>query len=386
MSRNIGQDVEHAANTVVEALVRRMFEVHERLKQKESEFINIHNTTIYEMERNILKQYESHRFSIEGEKGLFEMKGFQNDKVIFGNDEKSVQIDLNKLDSLVKSEKGIDKETGIRNIDREGIHHEGAKIDLKKEENDLHKAKELNTKVTEKLEKGIDNSIQDNKSLTLIPSQIRGQLEVLNHLKNMSEKEVLKSFKNAQKQAKIEDKPIVEIYKENLQKQVSERIRVSKEITLDTAINTYEKNQELRKDLRSIDAEINKNMGVLYQAKLEQKISPEEYKTIKENLETQKEQINDRILKINQSDQKINEQLKVDLQQQFPDMKTDKLTLNESIGLAKASYSMTNEKTIENLRNFSLENDLKGIINSIDKTTKEVEVEIKEITEVKFSR
>ena len=47
---------------------------------------------------------------------------------------------------------------------------------------------------------------------------------------------------------------------------------------------------------------------------------------------------------------------------------------------------MTNDKTIENLRNFSLENDLKGIINSIDKSTKEVEFEIQETTEVTFSR
>ena len=41
-------------------------------------------------------------------------------------------------------------------------------------------------------------------------------------------------------------------------------------------MSTYEKNKELRNELRNIETEINKNMGVLYQAKLEQKISPEE--------------------------------------------------------------------------------------------------------------
>ena len=67
-------------------------------------------------------------------------------------------------------------------------------------------------------------------------------------------------------------------------------------------------------------------------------------------------------------------------------MKTDKLSLNESIGLAHAAYSMTNEKTIDNLRNFSFENDLKGVIQYIDKATEEVEVEIKEVNEITLSR
>jgi len=506
MSRSFSKDVEHAANSVIEALVRRMFEVHERLKQKESEFIQLHNDVVNEIENNIIKQYENQRFSIDEEKGLFEMKGLQNDKVIFVNDEKTVHVDLNKLDSLVKPEEGMDKDKRIWNIDDEGIgqevkietpkvtnefekeydvstakrvwsingegigeevkietpkieteniekgnefieifkdksndeitkqiqefqeyrnnFHESIfysddsnmkdreykelekideklnnmkeaqkiletskeKKDLPLNEHNLNKAKKLNVDASNKLEKNIENSIQNSNSPLLLPSQIRGQLEVLNHLKSMSEKEVLKSFKDAQKQARIEDKLVPEVYKENLQKYINERIQHSKERILDTAISTYEKNKELRNNLRSIENEINKNMGVLYQAKLEQKISPEEYKNLKENLEIQKTQINDRLLKINQSDQRINEQLKVDLKQQFPDMKTDKLTLNESIGLASAAYSMTNEKTIENLRNFSLENDLKGIINSIDKTTKEVEFEVEEITEIKISR
>lgn len=47
---------------------------------------------------------------------------------------------------------------------------------------------------------------------------------------------------------------------------------------------------------------------------------------------------------------------------------------------------MTNEKTIQNLRDFSLEKNLKETIQAIDKTTKQVEFEIKEITEITFSR
>ena len=79
-----------------------MFEIHERLKQKESEFIKIHDAVVNEMERNIIKQYENQQFSIDGEKGIFELKELQNEKVIFKNDEKSISIDLDKLDSIVK--------------------------------------------------------------------------------------------------------------------------------------------------------------------------------------------------------------------------------------------------------------------------------------------
>ena len=413
MSRSLGQDVENAANSVIEALVKRMFEIHERLKQKESEFIQIHDAVVNEMESNIIKQYENQRFSIDGEKGIFELKELQNEKVIFKNDEKSISIDLDKLDSIVKpivpdkvrmeelkeDEKIVNKsndkvngfiEDKLENIKESQKLFQNSEIGLSKKEPELVKAKKINTEVSKTLEKNVVKTISDTKvdikTPFLVTSQIRGQLEVLNHLKSLSDKEVLKNFKDAQKQAKIEDKPIDQVYKEKLQERVNSHIQASRERVLDTAINTYEKNQELRNDLRSIESEINKNIGVLYQAKLEQKISPDEYEKLKDNLNEQKCQIEDRILKINQSDKMINEQLKVDLKQQFPDLKTEKLSLNESIGLASAAYSMTNDKTIENLRNFSLENDLKGIINSIDKSTKEVEFEIQETTEVTFSR
>ena len=125
---------------------------------------------------------------------------------------------------------------------------------------------------------------------------------------------------------------------------------------------------------------------LLYQAKLEQKVSPERFEKMNENLDRQKASIEERLLKLDQSEQKINEQLKTDIKQQFPDIKTDKLKLNDSIGLAKAAYTMTNEKTIDNLKNFSLENDLKGVIDTIDKATKEIEIEIQETTTIAFSR
>ncbi|MFZ0447154.1 MAG: hypothetical protein WAM95_21490 [Bacillus sp. (in: firmicutes)] len=394
MSRSLGQDVENAANSVIEALVKRMFEIHERLKQKESEFIQIHDAVVNEMESNIIKQYENQRFSIDGEKGIFELKELQNEKVIFKNDEKSISIDLDKLDSIVKPIVP-DKVNGfiedkLENIKESQKIFENSEIGLSKKEPELVKAKNINAEVSKTLEKNVVKTISDTKvdikTPFLVTSQIRGQLEVLNYLKSLSDKEVLKNFKDAQKQAKIEDKPIDQVYKEKLQERVNSHIQASRERVLDTAINTYEKNQELRNDLRFIESEINKNIGVLYQAKLEQKISPDEFEKLKDNLNEQKCQIEDRILKINQSDKMINEQLKVDLKQQFPDLKTEKLSLNESIGLASAAYSMTNDKTIGNLRNLSLKNELKGIINSIDKSTKEVEFEIQEITEVTFSR
>ncbi|MFD4931826.1 hypothetical protein ACFWMS_23560 [Peribacillus butanolivorans] len=514
-------------------MVKKLFEVHDRLKQRESEFSQIHDSIVNEMEKNILKQYENQRFSIEGETGVFDIKGLQNEKVVFMNDDKSVHVPLDKLDSIVKpidqdklisedlkvsgeidnnskekvnkyieefkgktndeinekiqdfgeecsqfhqnisysddpkmrakeykehdnmldeledmkeaqkilgnsksidvkndieldksdslvtSEEGNDKAKRIWNIDGEGIGQE-VKIEEKKENEindnaervwnikgegigekikiqtaagelsqkgiEFNKANEINNEESKKLERNIDSSIPDLKSPFLLPSQIRGQMEVLNHLKSLSDKEILNNFKIAQKEARSLDKPVAEVYKENLQQKVNERIQFSKEKILNTALNTFEKNQESRRDLREIEKEINKNMGTLYQAKLEQKISPQEYNQFKENLDQQKSQIDEKLLRIDNVDHKINEQLKVDLKQQFPEMKTDKLTLNESIGVAQAAYAMTNENTIENLKNFSLANELNGVINSIEKTTKEVEIEIEETIEISFSR
>lgn len=478
MSRSFGKDVENAVNSVVEALVRRTFEAHERLRQKEHELIKLHESTINEIEKGILESNKNHNFSLENENGLFTMKSLQNNQLIFENNEKQVSVNLNEIESVVKpmelekpgkeelpqdihapkditgnqyikefegkSDSEID---GIINdyvekIDswhhaayyeedserrsyeyqlvdeaREdlekmkiakdylnslsivkdisinkpsGIEKTNSEDEIKKISNDksivnivpIEQAKGINNNFNKNLEINVQNSLDNNKSGLLISSQIRGQMEALNHLKSLSDKEIIKNFKNAEKQARIEGRPTAEVYKENLVKQVNAEVQISKEKTLDVAINSFEKNKEMRENLRGIENEINKNTGVLYQAKIENRIPPEEYNKMKAELDSQKAQINDRLMKIDHNEHKINEQLKVDLKQQFPEMRTDNLKINESVGLATAAYTMTNEKTIENLRNFSLENDLKGVIHSIDKTTKEIEIEITEITEI----
>jgi hypothetical protein len=482
LPRSFSKDVEHAVNNVVEAMVRKLFEIQDRLMQKEADFLKLHQSLVNDLEKNIVKQFENQRFSVEGEKGTFEIKGLQQGKIVFANEEKTLHVPLEKVDLVVKA---IDYEktkiapenqtaaANIQTIDKlksdllekhhrnysealiiqenhglvsnkfqcdnqkflehlkavEPKEHErfldlkeknkeinnelnklnildyGDKKSLKtieiskteehtnkvlsvpaEEGKNLEKAKEINNDLAIKLNKNVENNLADLKSPFLINSQIRGQMEVLNLLKSLSDKEIISALKEAGKQAKIENKSIAEVYSNNLQRSVNSHIQASKERTLDTAINTFETNKELRNELRKIDSEINKNIGILYQAGLEQKISPEEYNQLKERLEQQKSQIDERYFKINQNENQINNQLKTDLKYHFQDLKTDKLSLNDSLTLAKAAYSMTDEKTIENLRNFSLENKLKETIQTIDKATKEVEYEIKEITEIAFSR
>lgn len=452
MSRSFGKDVEHAVNSVVEALVRRMFEVNERLRQKESELLKLHENTVNEIEKGILESNKNQNFSLENEHGQFMMKSLQNNHLIFENNEKQVSVNLNEIESVVKpigierprNEEGLTQELHLQKDMKDNKYikefegKSGAEIDgiikdysktidsmheaaiynensderslefkqtdeMRKELEQMKAAKNaleisknplndksivnvlsieparnINNNFNKELENNIQKSLDNNKSGILISSQIRGQMEALNHLKSLSDKEIIKNFKSAEKQARIEGRPTAEVYKENLVKQVNAEVQISKEKILDVAINSIEKNNEMRESLRSIENEINKNTGVLYQAKIENKISPEEYNKMKLELDSQKAQINDRLMKINQNEHRINEQLKVDLKQQFPEIKTDNFKINESVGLATAAYTMTNEKTIENLRNFSLENDLKGVIHSIDKATSEIEIEITE--------
>ncbi|MBM7655880.1 hypothetical protein [Neobacillus cucumis] len=66
-----------------------------------------------------------------------------------------------------------------------------------------------------------------------------------------------------------------------------------------------------------IESEINKNLGVLYQAKLEKKISLEEFNQLMESLVQQKSQIDVRFSKIDQNEMIMNEQLKTDLKYHF---------------------------------------------------------------------
>jgi hypothetical protein len=381
--------------------------------QRESDFLKLHRSFVNDLEKTIVKQYQNQRFAIDGEKGTFEMKGLQRGKIVFANEEKTLHVPLEKVDLVVKtidSEKAkLVTENDIsaanhQTIDKLNDPKDDEKFLLLKEKDkeltnelnrqdvhefegkNLERAKEINKDFSDKINKNLENNLADIKGPFLIHSQIRGQLEVLNLLKNFSDKEIIKALKDAERQAKSENKSIEEVYSNNLQRSVNAHIQASKERTLEIAINTYETNKELRNDLRMIVSEINKNMGVLYQAKLEQKISPEEYNQLKERLDQQKSQIDVRFSKINQNEMIMNEQLKTDLNYHFPDLKTDKLSLNESIALATAAYTMTNEKTIQNLRDFSLEKNLKETIQAIDKTTKQVEFEIKEITEITVSR
>lgn len=493
MSNSVGQSLENASNTIVEALVKKMFEMNDRRIQRESELLSLHDSITKQLEENIIKQYENQKFKVPSEKGDFSIVALKEKNVVLNNGEKTVLIPLDKMESSLKpvgneienqvrsnekylsskqiadslnindstlrkyaqtlerngheftknnqnhrqfkesdlniiektlstsKEKGITLEKAAKEVVdsqknnqlntekasqnmTEKVVYEGLnnhtkenKLDLnmKKEQNDfaaglsnqeLKNAKKLNHEVSENIERNIDKNFNDSGNKSIVPSQIRAQLEVVHQLKNLSEKEIIKSFKEASKQSKIENKPIPQLYKENIENIVNSKIKLSKDITLETAKQTQEKNQGLRNDLREIESKINANMGVLYQAKLEQKISLEEYNNLKENLSHQKNQIQERYDKLSVNENKINDQLKADLKLEFPNLKTDKLSLNESIQLASAAYTMTNEKTIENLRDFSLENDLKGVINVVDKATKEIEYEITEKTEITFSR
>ncbi|MEK4822909.1 MerR family transcriptional regulator [Priestia sp. FSL R5-0680] len=504
MSGSVGKSLEHASNTIVEALVKKLFEMNERRLQRESELLSLHDSITNQLEKDIIKQYENQRFNIPGQKGEFAITGLKDNNLVLTNAEKRVEIPLDKMESVLqpvnrqlevdkktvdkehvnsektlsskdvsqalnvteatvrryaqtfekngyefeKNEQGhrrfkdsdvqafdktinVSKEKGFTleqatkevveaqknpekisekprdNVEKEVVF-EGIVQPQKNEKNNeertlkttdeepsvgdkvieknITEAKGINKEVSEKIEKNVQEHSKSNESQVFMPSQIRAQLEVLQQLKNLSDKEILSSFKEATKQSKIEGKPVPQLYKENVENIVKSRIQSSKELTLDTAIRSQEKNQQVRSELREIESKINQNMGVLYQAKLEQKITPEEYKKLNDNLVQQKEQIQERYSKIDRNEKTINDQLKVDLKQEFPELKTEKLSLSESIQLASAAYTMTNEKTIENLRDFSLENDLKGAITSIDKSTKEIEQEIHEITETTFSR
>lgn len=504
MSGSVGKSLEHASNTIVEALVKKLFEMNERRLQRESELLSLHDSITNQLEKDIIKQYENQRFNIPGQKGEFAITGLKDNNLVLTNAEKRVEVPLDKMESVlqpvnkqlevdkktnekenVKSEKilsskevsqalnvteatvrrysqtfekngyefekneqghrkfkdsdvqafektiSVSKEKGLtleqaakevievqknpektsektretvqKEVVFEGIVQpqkneknneertlkktdEEPNISDKVNEKSITEAKGINKEVSRNIEKNVQEHSKSNESQVFMPSQIRAQLEVLQQLKNLSDKEILSSFKEATKQSKIEGKPVPKLYKENVENIVKSRIQSSKELTLDTAIRSQEKNQHVRSELREIESKINQNMGVLYQAKLEQKITPEEYKKLNDNLVQQKEQIQERYTKIDRNEKTINDQLKVDLKQDFPELKTEKLSLSESIQLASAAYTMTNEKTIENLRDFSLENDLKGAITSIDKSTKEIEQEIHEITETTFSR
>lgn len=354
LERNIKAYIENTKENFKEKFVDRFKVVGEKINEFKSDISQkmnllfnpqtkekVENTK--EIEKQLVDTFKKIPLVIEKDGMKYEFDKIVKTDLVFKNGEKSATIPITEIGPVLKLEK-------------ENLKEQQPKENSKEKEHNIEIPKE----------KGIN---------------VKEQLEIINELKKLKPEEVTKIIEQSTKEAKEKNIPVAETLKGKLENTVRDHIIKSRDQFLKKGVGVHEKIVDIKKDLRSVEKEINSKLGELERARLKNKVSPEQYAAIKEKLEEKKEQVQERTEKLGQSEKKIEHQMKVTLQAQYPSMNTDRLSLMETIAIASVASTVSN-KTIENLKDFSKDNGLNDVMKTIDKATQRIEVVIEKTFEM----
>ncbi|MDZ3956239.1 hypothetical protein U0X36_25855 [Bacillus thuringiensis] len=358
LEKNIKEYIDHTKEKFKEKFVDRFKVVGEKINefktdisQKMNLLFNPQEKTKVENSKEIEKQlvdtFKKIPLVVEKDGVKYEFESIVKTDLVFKNGEKSTSIPIPEMGSILKLEKDISRE---------------------QQPKETSKDKEI------KLEKSVETPKEKGIN-------VKEQIEIINQLKNLKPQEVTKIIEQSTKEAKEKNIPVAETIKGKLENTVRDHITKSRDKFLNKAVGVHEKIMDIKKDLRSIEKDINSKLGELERARLKDKVTPEQYAAIKEKLEDKKEQIQERTEKLGQSEKKIENQMKVTLQAQYPTMNTDRLSLVETLAIASVASSVSN-KTVENLKEFTKDHGLNDVMKTIDKATQRIETVIEKTFEM----
>ncbi|EOP32268.1 coiled-coil domain-containing protein [Bacillus cereus] len=358
LEKNIKEYIDHTKEKFKEKFVDRFKVVGEKINefktdisQKMNLLFNPQEKTKVENSKEIEKQlvdtFKKIPLVVEKDGVKYEFESIVKTDLVFKNGEKSTSIPIPEMGSILKLEKDISRE---------------------QQPKETSKDKEI------KLEKSVETPKEKGIN-------VKEQIEIINQLKNLKPQEVTKIIEQSTKEAKEKNIPVAETIKGKLENTVRDHITKSRDKFLNKAVGVHEKIVDIKKDLRSIEKDINSKLGELERARLKDKVTPEQYAAIKEKLEDKKEQIQERTEKLGQSEKKIENQMKVTLQAQYPTMNTDRLSLVETLAIASVASSVSN-KTVENLKEFTKDHGLNDVMKTIDKATQRIETVIEKTFEM----
>jgi hypothetical protein len=236
----------------------------------------------------------------------------------------------------------------------------------------------------------------DEKELPL-SLQTRGTLASFHYLDKMGDREILVAFREAGALAR--DKRISlpqaysELFKERIMKQVEQQLDLPEKqleqphhhdrlTTVKGAMDTLD---ALKKNLREQEKAVNESLRRLYDLRKDGRLSDDFFQKQEDRLLHAKKEISRHMTKAIEMENQLSAQLKQQLKETYPDLKTDHLTLTSAFGLSAIAATHPNLKDANDLKEF-LQQTQPALFKEITKETQQETLEITEITETSFER
>ncbi|MED1107670.1 hypothetical protein [Bacillus paramycoides] len=233
--------------------------------------------------------------------------------------------------------------------------------------------------------KTIETPIQKTENALEVPADIRGKLEAINMLKNMSSKEITDTIKESQKISSNENKPFGEVYKDKLIEKFESSITQSRKELVNKSEQIFNESSVVKEKINDGLDKINAALVQLENSQKHGLIPEGKYDELKSSLVGDRDKLTGQLDKVVGAEKKMENQLKYDLKSQFPDLKVAQLNAKQTLDIAKTACIAT-KRDLNSLKSFAKENKLENTMKAINKATKEVEVVVEKTVEVSINR
>ncbi|PGZ17616.1 hypothetical protein COE43_12690 [Bacillus cereus] len=300
---------------------------------------------------------------------------------------------IEKVNTVVKQNiSGFDEVDGKVSVDKipsilKDIQQERTKENAKENiaEQTIEKNSEKNETIDPSQNKTIETPILKTENTLEVPADIRGKLEAINMLKNMSSKEITDTIKESQKISSNENKPFGEVYKDKLIEKFESSLTQSRKDLVMKSEQIFNESSVVKEKINDGLDKINAALVQLENSQKHGLIPEGKYNELKSSLVGDRDKLTSQLDKVVGAERKMENQLKYDLKSQFPDLKVAQLNAKQTLDIAKTACIAT-KRDLNSLKSFAKENKLENTMKAINKATKEVEVVVEKTVEVSINR
>lgn len=215
--------------------------------------------------------------------------------------------------------------------------------------------------------------------------ETRSKIEALRYLQSLSKAEVWKMMREAQRIANREGRSVQEVFAEPLREKITNYVLKNREHMLgrmEKVMDTLKKEKEI---IRNYSREVNRSFVQLKQLQ-EKGIKSVEGKSVDDllrQIEKKKEEVNKAWERHHEKEDLYKQKLHRELKSKFPDMNVERMDLKEAYEMAKDAY-LSGAKDTKELRDFLERENLTDRLSDLDKSLKEIEVEVEEVLDFRM--
>lgn len=385
--------LQYHLNQMIDEFVNAMFRRRDRILNDEKRLLAVHEQTLSKMEKQLTAEIADQEITHE----------IQSD--VKQHPDKEKEIEAVHKQTLSKMEKQLTAEITDQEIAHE-VKSESKEVEEEKEidvdfdeserkhnhsrYNELKNAEGLSIERDEKtyrfeaVEKGElifsdgHNKIQVDAKEVPMSAESRGKLEAIRYLNSLSKEDIMKNMKEVAFKAQKEDRPIAEVYREKLAKDIQKAVDRHQSKVLKRAVEFEKTFNKLKANIRTGEKYINEKIFELEKGKQEHRVSPEHYQEMTQKYAQDKERYQKASKELDQTAERLQQQLKMGVQIQYPSMNMDTLNLSETISIAKAARELPDGVTF---RDYAKGKPLEETLEKIEKASEKAMVEITETLE-----